>query len=568
PSIIAAAFFLFCPYRMFCALCRFALAEAVAISFLPVLFYGIYSLLHDEETKFRSFLAIIVGVCCLILSHPYTALISVIVALLYMAMKYKALWRLLKDKKAIILSAVTVLLIFGLIGFYFFPMLAATGSGQYRISDAEATWQTFEHVSGSTANDWQYTGFLNTSWIGRKIEEGVWPETDTPIFMVTGVVLLLVSGIMVAFVDHFVQKLPYSKFYRFPVDVLVSWLPIFFFAQRIEVYLGLTAFDVVFVLANLFLGKSEEEEGSFVRIEKEVLHDAAFLVLLILSFVFFIGVKDGWLLVPKSLYVGQFAWRLWSIVAFLVSWIFLLLVDWLSTKKNKVAFVALTILPFTMFAASQAYPEKRVALTYEGSTSVVYEEYGPEETMLSNGVGAMNEYIPIIFYDKTYESQYPNSLYSKVRSCLGNHNKFIFDKETYFTPVFLEKSGSAEVVELNTPHVRFLVSVDEDEALIQIPQFYYDGYVIDFLDKETEEVFQSVTPENVDSLVSFHADKGEYLIDVSYQGPVTRRVFNVVFFVSLAGLLGLSVLAGYELYKDKRKEYGEFFRQEEGTAAS
>ena len=110
-SLLSAAFFVFCPYRMFCGYCRFAYAETIAISILPVLFYGIYSIAHDERPTYRSYIAITLGVSGLILSHPFTALSAMILALVYMAVKFKATWNMLRSKKGLILSISTALLI-------------------------------------------------------------------------------------------------------------------------------------------------------------------------------------------------------------------------------------------------------------------------------------------------------------------------------------------------------------------------------------------------------------------------------------------------------------------------
>ena len=554
-AVLGAAIFAFGPYRMFCGLCRFAYAETIAMSIMPILFYGIYAITHDETPKYRSFLMVIVGISLLVLSHPFTALISVIFALIYMAIRYKNVIAFVKNKKGLILSISTVVLVLGLVGFYFFPMLEAESSGLYRISDSTAVWTNYQHVANSTANSWQFSGFLNLTWLNSMVNSGKFPETYSASSLLLGVGLVIISAILVAVGDHFIKKLPYSKYYRIPVVILISAFPIIFTIQRLEVYLALLMFDITYLAVQFFDEKKVERErnGEKVAFDKDVFKDVIYLGLSLLILLLFIFVGDVWYIVPDIFYTCQFAWRLWSLFYLYLSWIIVIGLNALSEYKNQIGFICLASVPFIFFTAAQEYPEKRGAMEEESAGAYVHYTYGDKEVMQTSNVGVMNEYIPLVFYEEGYESEYSNSLYNKIRSTIGNYRLYQYTIDKYIKPAFLEGDGDLTITEFNTPNVSFDAIVNIDNSLIQLPQFYYKGYYAEFVDKDTNEVIDKVECGYVDGLVSFRAQVGEYKINVYYKGSNLRVAFNIVFFVTLPFVGALAVLSGFEFYQEKIK---------------
>lgn len=164
----------------------------------------------------------------------------------------------------------------------------------------------------------------------------------------------------------------------------------------------------------------------------------------------------------------------------------------------------------------------------------------------------MNEYMPKVFYDKDYKSEYSNSLYMKIKGTIGVAEKYVFTKEDYIDPAFLKGEGTLTCIKLNTPEVTFDAHI-ESESLIQLPQFYYDGYQVVLTNKYTSEI-SNAEITNVDSLVSFTVPKGEYIITVTYPGPAIRRAFNVVFFIGMTAIGALTAFSIVELIKEKREE--------------
>lgn len=48
-GLILGIAYIFHPYRIFCMICRCAFSESIAISLIPVIFYGVYSLLNEKK---------------------------------------------------------------------------------------------------------------------------------------------------------------------------------------------------------------------------------------------------------------------------------------------------------------------------------------------------------------------------------------------------------------------------------------------------------------------------------------------------------------------------------------
>ena len=235
------------------------------------------------------------------------------------------------------------------------------------------------------------------------------------------------------------------------------------------------------------------------------------------------------------------------------TWLFIIFFDMSIKSRHRLKFISpLLIAPAILMVTTMSFREKGVALTYPEAKGYVLQEFGEDRVKDCKYIGVMNEYMPQIFYENDYKSEYANSLYPSIKETIGQSEQYRFAKEDYLSPAFLTGDGLLTCTELNTPDVVFDASINS-ESLIQLPQFYYDGYQITLVDKATGESHLAEVI-NVDSLVSFVAIEGEYTINVNYKGPIIRRVFNVFFFIGIGGIAGLSVLAVRELYREKKKK--------------
>ena len=288
--------------------------------------------------------------------------------------------------------------------------------------------------------------------------------------------------------------------------------------------------------------------------KKETILEVAFLVSSLILLLVFLFSGKAWLILPDIFYKAQVSWRLWSIFNFLAAWLIILIILFVSRFNIKIPLATISITPFLLFALSDAYIEKRIAITYEKSGVTIYKTYDDSNIKRMVIVGAMNEYAPLCFYTDGYTSEYENSLYDKVKSTLGHPAQYVYTKEKYLAPAFLEGEGSMTITYLNIPTSKFDASITSDTALIQIPQFYYSGYVIRFKDKSTNKTVYKTTGKEVDGLVTFTANKGEYEVEVKYEGDNLKKTFNVIFFISLAPLSALTAFSVLELINERKNK--------------
>jgi len=136
-----------------------------------------------------------------------------------------------------------------------------------------------------------------------------------------------------------------------------------------------------------------------------------------------------------------------------------------------------------------------------------------------------------------------------VRAEILDDEPFTTGLDNYLTPVFVEGQGQAQVTALNSPHVEMSVSVTSETSLLQIPQFYYDGYEISYF---STALSGKANGTNADGLLAFQLPKGEYSVSVDYVGTKTQQVGLVFFYLSFPASLTLGILGVY--FKKKEKQ--------------
>ena len=173
--------------------------------------------------------------------------------------------------------------------------------------------------------------------------------------------------------------------------------------------------------------------------------------------------------------------------------------------------------------------EKRVY--YEVRPNNIIRDDGYEYAKRIKYSGVQNEMVPQIYEKDDYVSNYPNSLYSKVKSAIRNRSNYIYEKEDYYEPAFLEGTGTCQITEYNSPNNKFHVDITSDTALVQLPQFYYKGYYL----------YNGATylgeAKNVDGLVAFELKKGTYDVSINFKGSIQYQVTRPFFYIGTALLI-------------------------------
>ena len=260
-----------------------------------------------------------------------------------------------------------------------------------------------------------------------------------------------------------------------------------------------------------------------------------------------IFVGNVWTIVPSVYYNCQFAWRLYSYLFFFIFFLITYLLVYYSSKKYTLLIGS--VLACLTFASAMPTLEKR---TYyeEGNYIQNVADEAWLKTVTQSGV--QNEMTPQIYYDSEYTSEYANSLYYRVKYSLITHKQFVFDKSNYINPVFLYGEGNIKISELNTPYTKFRVNVTSDKALIQLPQFYYKGYVGEYT---IDDLKFSINGENIDCLLSFTLGKGEYDFEVNFIGNDGYRIMRPFLYVGIISTIVYGVSATIYTKKKMKKAY-------------
>jgi hypothetical protein len=528
------------------------------MAFIPMLFYSLYRILNDKEFYVSPFINTILAVVFLVLSHPFTALLDVTFALLYLLVNIKKLIKVLKRKGSVAYTLISLVLVVGLVYFYAIPTFIAKNTGSYIVCDADTVWTTYDSIVLSIKASSHYSGFFDLTWIKGSLTNPIFNGTFSVSYLLISMGVGL-AGILLSLVtDYFIQKLPYSKYYRFLADLFVLFILPSLFYRRIEVLIGLGIYYIFFLLLILYKDAPSPEDD-MMSPRHFILRDSDFYYVLVSAGIVITFIFCGvvWKGVPSLFYQAQFAWREWSLFSFFCTDLVIYLLSYLQYvpfKGKKYVYAICGCVAVLFMSFNHAYVEKRAV--YEESGSYYYSVINEDYVRNVTHEGVANEYLPIVFSDSSYVSKYSNSLYTQVSKALSNQTNFIHSLDMYnsstYCPRALEGDSDFKATKLNTPSVTLLGTVCQDNSLIQIPQFYYDGYEAKVTDMTTNSVSYASISE-VDGLVAFKVSKaGTYTIDVSYKGSKNYRIGKYLFVISSVGLVALGV-SGYLFRKKKEK---------------
>ena len=553
-ALIASVLFLFLPYRIFCALARNAFAESIAMALIPMVFYGAYSFLHDKKWHVEPYVAFAVGTILIILSHPFTGLITAIFGVLYMLFNIKGVWKNRKNYIALISMGSAVVVVIFCVLFYVANSVYYEGTNLYNLSDAERQWTTYEHMAIETSRSYDFSGFLNLIYI-RNMKDSEWWNGETVSGLIFSAAVYLISMIIVVIVDVFGRKLKYNKWYRHPVAVALAFALPLIFQVRIEIYLALAISLVLYFFVSTLIFKLPDNISDEEPLYKNV--DLYFLVFSLIICIILLLVPESWAYVPSILYKGQFAWRMWSITAFLAAMLVTLFMTKL--KCNKRVIISAAIVACGLMTMTMGTTEKRVL--YEVKPDNVMHKAGYEYAMAVKYSGVQNEMVPQIFYQHEkegvdyYKSEYANSLYQTVWNRIYYQHNFFYDLESYIKPAFLEGDGDVQITKYNSPNNEFHVVVNSDTALVQFPQIYYQGYVMYSNGKKIAE------GQNVDGLVTFELKKGEYDTKLEFKQSKAYQATRPLFYVGLACLVAGGVFGLIYRTKITKKKEEEILQE-------
>jgi alcohol dehydrogenase class IV len=530
--------YVFMPYRLLCIFLRFALPEAFAIGFIPMFFYGLYGIIHDEKVRVGPYVNTILGASLMVLSHPFTAVMASIAGLLYLIFNVMKVIKVFKSPRRVVYILISFILIFGIVFFFAVPMLKALHSGYYRVSDAAAMGTTLEHIQGNIWKSYFYSGF---------------PEVLVFVVFYFSFMVYPLSVCLAYFVNHKLKKWLNSGWkvvLRAVIFLIVLYLPALLLGLKRETIIALTVFAVYF-FAFVFNVPRPVADMDFRRRELKFLWkdpNTYYLLLSILVCNLLLFCGPFWEIMPSFMYMCQFPFRVWGICGFLL---FLLVAHFVRPLKGSrsarqvLSAAAAYLLVFSTgnVTARLVFGDMGFSVYQEPDVSFMKEQTKP---------GWQDEYAPDCFFDEDYAVRYESGLYYKVQKVILDEAGFLYGEEEYLTPVAVE--GSVEevtVTYLNTPTVTFDVTGASSDTLLQIPQFYADGYVATATYADGTEVECGI--KEADGLVAIEVPEGDYSLSVEFANTPLKRAGYVVLAVSIPLTVAFAVYGGVYYKKEERR---------------
>ena len=139
-AIAGAIFYITNPYYLSNIFIRGAIGESAALTFLPLLFLGLYNLFNGDRKKHYF---ITIAATGLILTHNITTLYAAIISFIYVIINFNKL----KEKDILIKLLINILFIVGLTIFFIYPLLLHSFSGEYVIFDSDLMRTNGERVA-------------------------------------------------------------------------------------------------------------------------------------------------------------------------------------------------------------------------------------------------------------------------------------------------------------------------------------------------------------------------------------------------------------------------------------
>lgn len=529
-SLLAGATYIVYPYRMLNAFLRLAIAEAFSFVFIPLFLMGLYGITHTDKDKISllPFCETVLGGSLLYLSHNITALFVFIIGIIYLLCNITKIIPLFKSKKFVLCGAVSVITLISISSIMLFTQFELMSTDLYNITDEVRMWTDAEKVASRGGEEFTFSGFLSTKYLINNGYSKIKANLEIPLYFIACALYTLCQILLGKY-----QKI--KKFSPYVSLVVLFGIPTIIL-PRIEIYLALISFFAIY----LFIYYTKNAEKPNKPIYKSILFWFSIFVII----VSFCAMEFGeiWLYAPKLLRNIQFPWRLWSLVQISVSVLVGIVSNHLGIKK--ISYIVFATVIGLLIIKSQTLPEKRIA---EQSGKRWVTEITEEMYLKHSSIGFNSEYCPQVFFDKNYKSEYKNSLYKYVKYIIP----YDFDyEEDYYTlsPVILDGDGNLSVISKSSPNYVMELTINE-KALIQMPLIYYPGYVITLENTKTSEKIK-LKGENIDGLVAFMVEEGNYTVQTDYKSTTLRKISVVL---CVLGVLTVSTALFYEILKKERK---------------
>ena len=521
-ALLCACAYVAFPYRMFDALCRLAIAEALAFTFIPLFLLGLYRItnLKADTVTALPFVEIILGGSLLYLTHNLTALLVYIVGFIFLLLKIKSLIPLFKSLRFVICCGVSVLLLLGIASVGMFSQMELMSSGIYNLSNDVIMWTNREHLMSQTGVVFSVSGLMNKTYLTK--------YGFTEAELSAGILLFVATCIAAVGIHQALLRYKPLKKYAFLFSVAFAVPTVALVNNRIESYCAI----LVFLCLYLFCTRTKNVREQKLELESLPFSKTLWLcaIILLICHIFMVSPLFWEYLAPEFLLTIQFPWRSWSLIQLGMG--LFLAIAIAHFGKLFIVRTGAVLLVALLIVYSQPQLQKRLEYESNGDWCYELDTYWVLNSISS--LGHNKEYCPQILTDSSYVSEYSNSLHPQI--CADLTSSTFRGKESYYLrPAILSGDGGVAPLSAHAPVIEANVCTHSG-CLVQLPLIYYPGYVI-YASNLTTGAELEIEGENVDGLVSFSLPSGEYVIRSEYEGTALRRLSLVAFPVCLTATL-------------------------------
>lgn len=509
-SILSSTIFVLFPYRFCLIYVRNAYAETLALSIVPIVFLGVYEIIHNYSSSLKPYFKTIIGMTLLILTHNITAFYTAIFVIIYALCSFNKLYKHLKDKYFYLNIICSLIFILALSSWFLLPLLESKKTGLYRVFDSEAMRTGLDAVISSSKSSMAYfTCGLNFKYLNNLF-----------IFSLLGISL----SATIAFLSLYFEKRSKRNLILlviFSLSFIASFVLSFFYYIDYVVYTSI----IIVLIAYFVPFKAIKSKNKW--------QDLIIFGVLSLLTIMLIFWGSFWKILPSIFYNIQFSWRLFGFLGLFLAVFIGILFSTLEKRMLIIARLSSGVFVGILFVIMKPISTNEYYYSDESNWNENYS-IKKEDTYYMYSTGWQLEYFTTDFFASTPKSKFWWEIYSDY---LANEKK----GDPVDHPGLISGNASFSNYNYNNGIITFKLE-NKAESIVEVARVYYKGYHI--LIKDEEGIIHEIEAFNNESYVAFKTNlSGE--VTIYYEKTPTMNVGIYISYIAFVCFIGL-ILKSYD----------------------
>ena len=208
-AFFSAIIYMTFPYRLENIFNRYAIGEFTAFIFMPIVFQGLFNLLHGDKKKH---FYIAVGATGLLLSHTISTLYTAVFSLIYILFNFKLFFK----KDIIIKCIINAIFIILMSLIFLLPMIEFKSQAEYSIFVPDVMKTGSKYMPGKTIEVWQFVK-------DKGEENGVSFIVGIPFILMLTIGILVYKNIEKKYKDFYITNILLGIISFFMCTNLFPW---------------------------------------------------------------------------------------------------------------------------------------------------------------------------------------------------------------------------------------------------------------------------------------------------------------------------------------------------------